>query len=98
MSAISYLIFFFIFIVVGSALLEFIFWAIEKSFDYSREYFFPTTRSPELPGAILDEIEQEAHNFVWNMHRVGDGPEMGEYYRVLNCLYQKKYADYFGEK
>ena len=95
MSAISYLIFFFIFIVVGSALLEFIFWAIEKSFDYSREYFFP---NPELPEVILNEIEQEAHEFVWNMHRVGDEPEMGEYYRVLNCLYQKKYADYFGEK
>ena len=95
MSAISYLIFFFIFVIVGSTLLEFIFWSTEKSFDYLREYFFPT---PRLPEAILDEIEQEAHDFVWNMHRVGDEPEMGEYYRVLNYLYQKKYADYFGEK
>lgn len=95
MSAISYLVFFFIFIIIGNALLEFIFWAIEKSFDYSIEYFSPT---PELPEVILNEIEQEAHEFVWNMHRVGDGPEMGEYYRVLNCLYQKRYADYFVEK
>ena len=95
MSAISYLVFFFIFIIVGNALLEFIFWAIEKSFDYSIEYFSPT---PELPEVILNEIEQEAHEFVWNMHRVGDEPEMGEYYRVLNCLYQKRYADYFVEK
>ena len=95
MSAISYLVFFFIFIIIGNALLEFIFWAIEKSFDYSIEYFSPT---PELPEVILNEIEQEAHEFVWNMHRVGDEPEMGEYYRVLNCLYLKRYDDYFVEK
>ena len=94
MSAISYLIFFFIFIIVGSALLEFLFWAIEKSFNYLREYFFPT---PQLPDEIIDAIEQEAHDFVWNMHRVGDEPEMGEYYRVVNYLYRKKYAEYFSQ-
>ena len=96
MSAISYLIFFFIFIIVGSALLEFIFWAIEKSFDYSREYFFPTTRSPELPGAILDEIEQEAHDFVWSMHRCEE-PDMGDYYEATKYIYKQKYAEYFGQ-
>ena len=41
------------------------------------------------------EIELEAHGFVWSMHRVGDEPEMGEYYRVLKYLYNKKYAEYF---
>ena len=78
---------------LGVAILEFLFWAIEKAFDYLKEYFFTT---PELPEAILDEIEQEAHDFIWNIHRVGDEPEMGEYYRVLQYFYNKKYAEYFG--
>ena len=88
----SYLLFVFVLIILGTAILEFIFWAIEKSFDYLKEFFFPT---PELPSEILDEIELEAHGFVWSMHRVGDEPEMGEYYRVLKYLYNKKYAEYF---
>tara|TARA_Y100000816_G_C25935067_1_gene487673 strand:+ start:536 stop:811 length:276 start_codon:yes stop_codon:yes gene_type:complete len=87
-----YFIFFILFIIVGLAILEFIFWSFEKVFNYLEEYFFPT---PELPDEILDAIEREAHDFVWNMHRVGDGPKMGEYYRVLNYFYRKKYAKYF---
>ena len=89
-----YFIFFIVFIIVGCAILEFIFWSFEKAFNYLEEYFFPT---PELPDEILDAIEQEAHDFVWNMHRVGDGPEMGEYYRVLNYFYRKKYAECFSQ-
>ena len=88
----SYLLFVFVLITLGTAILEFIFWAIEKSFDYLKEFFLPT---PELPSEILDKIELEAHGFVWSMHRVGDEPEMGEYYRVLKYLYNKKYAEYF---
>ena len=57
----------------------------------------PYSSTPELPDEILDAIEQEAHDFVWNMHRVGDEPEMGEYYRVLNYLFHKKYAEYFSQ-
>ena len=94
MTIIYYLSYFLVFIIVGTAFLEFLFWAIEKAFNYLEEYFFPT---PELPDEILDAIEQEAHDFVWNMHRVGDEPEMGEYFRVLNYLYRKKYAEYFSQ-
>ena len=65
--------------IVGSAILEFIFWAIEKSFNCLKEYFIPT---PELPEAILDEIEQEAHDFVWSMYRCEE-PDMGDYYIVI---------------
>ena len=78
---------------LGIAILEFFFWAIEKSFIHLEKYFFPTS---ELPAAILDEIEQEAHDFVWSMQRVGDEPEMGEYFRVLNYFYKKKHTEYFG--
>ena len=94
MVVISYLLFFFVFITLGVAILEFLFWAIEKAFNYLKEYFFPT---PELPEEILNAIEQEAHDFVWDMYRVGDEPEMGEYFRVLNYLYRKKYAEYFSQ-
>ena len=89
-----YFIFFILFIIVGLATLEFIFWLFEKVFNCLEEYFFPT---PELPDEILDAIEQEAHDFVWNMHRVGYEPEMGEYYRVLNYLFHKKYTEYFSQ-
>ena len=65
-----YFIFFIVFIIVGLAVLEFIFWSFEKAFNCLEEYFFPT---PELPVyEILDAIEREAHDFVWNMHRVDD--------------------------
>ena len=73
---------------VGIIFLNLIFWSIEKSFNYLKEYFFPT---PQLPDEIMDAIEQEAHDFVWNMHRVGDEPELGEYTRIVGYLYNKKY-------
>ena len=88
---IEHLIFVFVFIIVGTAFLEFIFWAIEKSFDYLKEYFIPT---PELPEPILGEIEQEAHDFVWSMHRCEE-PDMGDYFEALKYLYDKKCAEYF---
>ena len=77
---------------VGVVLLNIIFWSIEKSFNYLKEYFFPT---PQLPDEMWDAIEQEAHDFVWNMHRVGDEPELGEYWEVLHYLYNKKYDECF---
>ena len=51
-----YFIFFIVFIIVGLAVLEFIFWSFEKAFNCLEEYFFPT---PELPDEILDAIEQK---------------------------------------
>ena len=90
----NYLAFCIVYITVGTAILGFLFWAIEKSLNYLKEYFFPT---PELPNEILDAIEQDAHDFVWSMHRVGEEPGMGEYYRVYNHLYYKKYIEYFGK-
>ena len=66
--------------VLGAAILEFLFWSIEKSFNYLKEYFFPT---PQLPDEIMDEIEQEAHEFIWNMHRCEE-PDMGDYYIAIN--------------
>ena len=92
MATIYYLIFILIFMTLGVAILEFLFWAIEKSFNYLKEYFYPTL---ELPDEILDAIEQEADDFFWNMHRVDDELEIGEYYRVLQYFYNKKYAEYF---
>ena len=89
----SYLIFFFVFITLGIAILEFFFWVIEKSFNHLEEYFFPT---PELPEAILFEIEQEVHDFVWSMHRCEE-PDMGDYHEVTKYLYKQKYAEYFGQ-
>ena len=69
-----YFIFFILFIIVGLAILEFIFWSFEKAFNYLEEYFFPT---PELPDAIFFKIEQEANEFIWSMHRC-DAPDMGD--------------------
>ena len=92
MAVIYYFIFFFVFMTLGVAILEFLFWSIEKSFNYLKEYFFP---SPQLPDEMWDEIEQEAHDFVWNMHRVGDKPELGEYWGVVHYLYNKKYDECF---
>ena len=92
MTIIYYFIFFFVYMTLGVAILEFLFWSIEKSFNYLKEYFFPT---PQLPDEIIDAIEQEAHDFVWNMHRVGDEPNFGEYMQVVHYLYYKKYDEYF---
>ena len=94
MVIIHYLIFFFVYMILGAAIIEFLFWSIEKSFNHLKEYFFPT---PQLPDEIMDAIEQEAHDFVWNMHRVGDEPEMGEYFGVINYLYNKKYKEYLSQ-
>ena len=79
--------------ILGAALLEFLFWSIEKSFNYLKEYFFPT---PQLPDEIMDEIEQEAHEFIWNMHRCEE-PDMGDYYIAIKYLYKQKYDEYFAQ-
>lgn len=89
----NYFIFVLVFMALGVAILEFLFWSIEKSFNYSKEYFFPT---PELPEAILFEIEQEAHDFVWSMHRCEE-LDMGDYYEATKYIYKQKYAEYFGQ-
>ena len=91
MAIIYYFIFFFVYMILGAAILEFLFWSIEKSFNYLKEYFFPT---PQLPDEIMDEIEQEAHDFIWSMHRCEE-PDMGDYFEALKYLYDKKYAEYF---
>ena len=88
-----YFIFFIVFIIVGLAILEFVFWSFEKAFNYLEKYFFPT---PELPDEILDAIEQEAHDFVWSMHRC-EAPDMGDYHEAIKYLYKQKYAEYFGQ-
>ena len=93
MAIIYYFIFVFVFMVLGTAILEFLFWSIEKSFNYLKEYFFST---PQLPDEIMDEIEQEAHDFIWSMHR-SEEPDMGDYFEALKYLYDKKYAEYFGQ-
>ena len=79
--------------VLGAAILEFLFWSIEKSFNYLKEYFFPT---PQLPDEIMDEIEQEAHEFIWNMHMCEE-PDMGDYYIAIKYLYKQKYDEYFAQ-
>tara|TARA_Y100000768_G_scaffold346225_1_gene293628 strand:- start:1755 stop:1997 length:243 start_codon:yes stop_codon:yes gene_type:complete len=78
---------------LGTAILEFLFWSIEKSFNYLKEYFFPT---PQLPDEIMDEIEQEAHEFIWNMHRCEE-QDMGDYYIAIKYLYKQKYDEYFAQ-
>ena len=93
MAIIYYFIFVFIFMTSGIAILEFFFWSIEKSFNYLKEYFFPT---PELPDEILDAIEQEAHDFIWSMHR-SEEPDMVDYQEATKFLYKQKYAEYFGQ-
>ena len=87
----SYFLFVFVFMTVGMILLNIIFWSIEKSFNYLKEYFFPT---PQLPDEIMDVIEQEAHDFIWSMHR-SEAPDMGDYFEALKYLYDKKCAEYF---
>ena len=91
MVIIHYFIFVFVLITLGVAILEFLFWSIEKSFNYLKEYFFPT---PQLPDEIMDAIEHEAHDFVWSMHRCEE-PDMGDYFEALKYLYDKKCAEYF---
>ncbi len=89
----NYLIIVSVFMTLGVAILEFLFWAIEKSFNYLKEYFFPT---PELPKAILDAIELEAHEFIWSMHRCEE-PDMEDYHEVIKHLYKQKYVEHFGQ-
>lgn len=93
MAIIYYFIFFFVYMILGAAILEFLFWSIEKSFNYLKEYFFPT---PQLPDEIMDEIEQVAHEFIWNMHRCEE-PDMGDYYIAIKYLYKQKYDEYFAQ-
>ena len=93
MVIINYFIFFFVYMVLGAAILEFLFWSIEKSFNYLKEYFFPT---PQLPDEIMDAIEQQAYDFIWSMHRCEE-PDMGDYFVAIKYLYKQKYGEYFGQ-
>ena len=90
----NYFFFLLVFIMLGVAILEFLFWAIEKSLDYLTEYFFP---APELPKTVLYAVEHESYDLIWNMHKTEE-PDMRDYHEALKYLYKKKYAEYFGLK
>lgn len=88
----SYLLFVFVFMTVGMFLFLILFWSIENLYDSFKEHFFPT---PQLPYEIMEQIYHEANEVVWNMHRVGDEPDFGEYIGFVSYLHEKKYAEYF---
>ena len=93
MTLIYYLFFVIVFMTIGMFLFLILFWSIENLYNSFKEYFFPT---PQLPYEIMEEIYQEASEVVWNMHRVGDEPDFGEYIGFVDYLHAKKYAEYFG--
>ena len=68
--------------------LEILFWSIHKLFNTLKEYFFS---APQLPNEIMSSISEEAHNMMWQLHRVGNEPHPTEYYDFYRHIYEQRY-------
>ena len=65
---------------------------IPKDFKSLAEFFNPLQL---LPADVVAELEDEALDLIWSMHRVGDEPNLGDYNCALSYLYDQKYRQYF---
>ena len=88
----GYLAFVFVFMFFGFILLECLMYLLQKAFKSAAEFFNP----PQLlPADVVAELEDEAFDLIWSMHRVGDEPNLGDYNCALSYLYDQKYRQYF---
>ena len=84
----GYLAFVFVFMFFGFILLESLMYFFQRTFKSLVEFFNP----PQLlPADVVAELEDEAFDLIWSMHRVGDVPNLGDYHCALSHLHQKKY-------
>ena len=88
----GYLAFVFVFMFFGFILLESLMYLFQRTFKSLAEFFNP----PQLLTAdVVAELEDEAFDLIWSMHRVGDEPNLGDYNCALSYLYDQKYRQYF---
>ena len=88
----GYLAFVFVFMFFGFILLESLMYLFQRTFKSLAEFFNP----PQLlPADVVAELEDEAFDLIWSMHRVGDEPNLGDYNCALSYLYDQKYRQYF---
>ena len=88
----GYLAFVFVFMFFGFILLECFMYLLQKAFKSAAEFFYPAQL---LPADVIAELEDEAFDLIWSMHRVGDEPNLGDYNCALSYLYDQKYRQYF---
>ena len=87
----GYLAFVFVFMFFGFILLESLMYLFQRTFKSLAEFFNP----PQLlPADVVAELEDEAFDLIWSMHRVGDEPNLGDYNCSLSYLYNQKYRQY----
>ena len=79
----GYLAFVFVFMFFGFILLESLMCLFQWTFKAVSEFFNP----PQLlPADITAELEDEAFDLIWSMHRVGDEPNLGDYHCMFDHL------------
>ncbi len=79
----GYLVFVFVFMFFGFILLESLMYLFQRTFKSLAEFFNPPRL---LPADVAAELEDEAFDLIWSMHRVGDEPNLGDYHCMLDHL------------
>lgn len=89
----GYLAFVFVFMFFGFILLESLMYLFQRTFKSLAEFFNP----PQLlPADVVAELEDEAFDLIWSMHRVGDEPNLGNYHCIFDYLYKLKFQEHLG--
>ena len=76
------------FYLVVTLILQTIFWSVKKIWSY----LYPLFNSHKvLSDEVLNEIDDEAMDMVFKLHRVGNEPHLTEYYDFYRYIYEQRY-------
>lgn len=89
MSIPIYFLYVLAFYLVVTLILQIIFWSAKQLWSDGNGLF---NSHKMLSNEVLNEIDDEAMDMVWRLHRVGNEPHPTEYYDFYQHIYEQRYV------
>ena len=86
----GYILYILAFYLVVTLILQIIFWSAKQLWSYGNGLF---NSHKMLSNEVLNEIDDEAMDMVWQLHRVGNEPHPTEYYDFYRHIYEQRYDE-----
>ena len=86
----GYILYILAFYLVVTLILQIIFWSAKQLWSYGYRLF---NSHKMLSNEVLNEIDDEAMDMVWQLHRVGNEPHPTEYYDFYRHIYEQRYEE-----
>ena len=78
------------FYLVVTLILQIIFWSARQLWLCGFKFF---NSDKMLSNEVLNEIDDEAMDMVWQLHRVGNEPHPTEYYDFYQHIFEQRYDE-----